>query len=474
MTDKEHNEGAETATAVAENEEEEFKFAEDPKFEIDYKGECLYEVKVELAPANEKQQAKEMFDELASEAQLPGFRKGKAPRKLLEKKFGKSVRGEVTAKLVTESFQKLVKDEELKPLSRPEVEGLDDGDKRKEGEAIAFTLKFEVAPRCELGKYRGIQVERPVLTADATSVDETLKRMREHSATYEPMKQGKAKKGDQVIIDFKGMIDGEEFEGGSAENYPYILGSKRFFSEFEDALAGAKGGDEADTVVHFPEDYSNAALAGKSADFAIKVNEVKRKKVPKFDDEFAKHAGFDDAAAMREKVGGDLRDGAVERGKRVAEANAVEQIVAASTFELPKSLLESSAAEYYNQELRRLMALRVPASVLEEREEELRKQAMENAEKNIKAFVVVNEIGVAEDIEITEEDFEKEAEAIQARTGMEMDAISRFLQQQQQQDDYESRIYRKKAMAVIMDNATVTEKEVTSEELEKQDEQAIS
>ena len=466
-------ETVEVADAGGEGEDD-FKFAEDPEFDVSYKGDCAYEVGVKVATANEAAQAAEMFEELKAEASVPGFRKGRAPIKLLEKKFGKSVHSEVTEKLVSASFRKLIKDEDLKPLALPDVDGLEENAERKDGEPLVFTLKFEVAPRCELGKYRGLSIEKPVLKVDEKRIDEAILEMRERGATYESSKKVKAKEGDQVIIDFKGTIDGEAFEGGAAENYPYILGSKRFFSEFEDALKGAKSGDELTCVVNFPDDYSSTALAGKSADFAITVNDLKRKKVPKFDDEFAKQAGFEDTKEMTEKVASDLREGASTQSDRIAETNAVDQIVANSTFELPKSLLDSSASEYYDQDLRKLLEMRVPPATISEREEELRKAAADNAEKNIKGYVVVNEIGEAEGIEVNDEDFEKEAEAIIERTGMEMEVVNRFLEQEGQRDSYESRIFRKKAMDVVMSSATITEKEVSSEELEADDEQQES
>ena len=476
MSEQEKNETNEEVIDVQESpeNEDELQFVEDPTFDLDYKGECLYEIKVSIPKANEADQAEKMFEELQGEAELPGFRKGRAPMSLLKNKFTKAVRNDVVDKLAGAAFRKLIKDEELKPLDFPELDGLDEAKESKADEPIAFSFKLEVAPRCELGKYRGIEVERPVLKVADKDVKAALKEACDRFATYEPIKNGKAKDGDQVIIDFKGKVDGEEFEGGAAENYPYIVGSKRFFTEFEEVLVGAKVKDELTCVVNFPEDYSAENLAGKAADFTITVNELKRKKVPKLDDDLAKQAGFDDAAAMKAKIEDQLRAESKDKSDSQAEANAMKTIVAESTFELPVSLVNSSAEEYYQQEVRRLMALRIPASEVEKRDEEIRKEARELAIENIKGFVAVNEIGEAEDIEVTEADFEKEAEAIMTRTGMEMDVVNRFLSQADQRDNYESRLFRQKAMAVVMDNAKVTEKVVTKEELDKDDETSES
>jgi trigger factor len=453
--------------------EEEFKFSEDPAFEIDYQGDCAYEVKVSIPAVNEKEKAKEVLDQLQGEADIPGFRRGRAPRKLIEKKFSKAARGDATEKLVSASFQKLIKDEDLQPLDMPQTDGLEDTLERGEDEPITCTFKFEVAPRCTLGNYDGIEVERPVLKLKDKDIKEALNSNRERFAAYEPMsKSGKAKEGDQVVIDFKGTIDGVEFDGGAAEDYPYILGSGRFFKEFEEALQGAKIGAELETEVPFPEDYGSAEIAGKTATFAITVKELKRKKLPGLDDEFAKLAGAESLDELKENIRKQLSEGAAAQSKDIAERRAIDQIVEASTFELPKSLVDSSAKTYYDQEVQRLMSSRVPASEIEAQEEELRKKARETAVSGIQGYVVVNEIGKAEGIEITQEDFEKEAEAIQTRTGMDMEVISRYLQQEDQLDEYAGRIFRQKAAAAIMEKAKVTDVEVTEDELEEEDESA--
>lgn len=469
MSDKDLEE---TAVATADAKSGEFEFAEEPAFDIDYKGECAYEVKVSIPAANTLKQSEEMFEELQGDAELPGFRRGKAPRKLLERKFGKAVRGEAVEKLVGAAFQRLVKSEDLKPIDYPDIEGLEDVHEQPADAPLDFTLKFEVAPRVTLGEYRGIEVEQPVLDVADEEVDKAIDSIRERQASYETVEKGKAQADDQVIIDFTGTIDGEPFEGGSAENYPYILGSGRFFKEFEAALEGAESGAEVTCDVTFPEDYSSVDLAGKTAHFTIKVNEIKRKTLPELDDDFAGDAGFESVDDLKNSVREDLQRGASEQGLQVAERRAIETIVENSTFELPKSLVDSTADVYYKQELRRLITLRVPPAELEERDAKLREQAREDAIREIKGYVAVGEIGRAENITVEEADFEKEAENIMKRTGMDVDVARRFLSQDDKRSDYEDRIYRQKAMAVVMDNAKVTTKTVTREELEESEDAA--
>ncbi len=457
-------------SAVATEEAGEFEFAEEPTFNVDYKGDCAYEVKVVIPAANTLKQSAEMFEELQGEAELPGFRRGKAPRKLVERKFGRAVRGEAVEKLVSAAFRKLIKSEDLKPIDYPDIEGLETVHDLPADAPLDFTLKFEVAPRVKLGDYKGIAVERPVLEIGDKDVDEAIDSMRQRYAAYETVEKGKAQDDDQVIIDFTGTLNGEAFAGGSAENYPYILGSGRFFKEFEAALKGAESGSEVTCDVPFPEDYSSVDLAGKTAQFTIKVNEIKRKALPELDEDFAKSAGFDSVDALKASIKDDLQQGANSQSDQIAEQRAIKAIIEKSTFELPKSLVDSSAQVYQRQELRRLISLRTPTEELEKLEAQMRKDAEEHAIREIKGYVVVGEIARTENISVEDADFEKEAEAITARTGMDIDVANRFLSQEDKRSDYEERIYRKKAVAVIMDSAKVKEKKVTREELEKDEE----
>jgi trigger factor len=457
-----------------DHDEEEFSFVEDPTFDVDYKGECAYEVKVSVPPANRKAQADEMYEELQHEAEVPGFRRGKAPKKLIERKFGKAVKSEVEGKLVQEAFKKLLDDEDLNPIGPPDIDGLEELQDLPEGEALAFTVKFEVAPRVTLGKYRGIEIERPVLKVDDKDINHAVDDLRERHAVYETNKRVKAKEGDQVVIDFKGTIDGEEFQGGSAEGYPYILGTKRFFPEFEEVLVGSKTGDELNCEVTLPDNTPDENLRGKTATFAITVSEIKRKKEPKLDDEFAKQAGYESVDDLKEKLAEQLRAGADSQSQQAAEAHAMDAVIESSEYEIPGSLVKSISEDLYQEQLQQLTRMRIPRSDLEEREEELRKSADENAVRDIKRLVALNEIGEAEGVEVTDEDFEQEAELLAARTGLEMDMVSQYLSQEDQRNSYESRIFRAKALKVVIDNAKITDKEVARKELETHDDAEAS
>ncbi len=461
-------EGA-VVTEEATEQKEEFKFVEDPTFDVDYKGECAYVVKVVVPAANKQKQADTLYDELKHDAEVPGFRRGRAPRKLIERKFAKAVRGEVEGKLVNAAFRKLLEDNKLKAIGLPDIEGLEAEQERKDDDPLAFTLKFEVAPRVELGKYRGISVERPIVSVDEKDLKEAIDEVRNRYSTFEEVTRGKAKEGDQVVIDFEGTIDGEPFQGGHAQNYPYILGTKRFFPEFEEVLLGAKAGNEFSCDVKFPEEGGAEKLRGKTANFKITVKAVKRKSAPALTDEFAKQTGFENIADLKEKTREELRASSVRMSESITRSRALDAVIQSSTYEIPKSLIEEVAKEHFEREVRHLMQHRVPAHTIEERSKELMEQARASAVSEIKQITTLNEIGEAEGIEVTEEDFEKEAESIATRYGFEAETVSRFMSSESDRRGmYEGRILRAKALDVIVQHADITEKEVPAETLEKE------
>jgi trigger factor len=456
-----------TVPEDAATDEDAFTFVEDPTFDVDYKGECAYEVKVSVPPANTSKKAEEMIVELKDEAELPGFRRGKVPLNLIKKKFSKHVKSEVRGKLVGEAFEKLIKDEDLKPVGYPDIDGLEDDKEFNDDEALEFTLKFEVSPRVELGKYRGLKVERPVVKVDDDDLDETIADMLKQHAVYETAAV-KADEGDQVVMDFNGTVNDEEFSGGSAENYPYVLGSNRFFPEFEDALLGSKADDVLNCIVDFPDDYFSEDLQGKKADFTIKVHEVKRQTTPELTDDFAKEIGYESVADLREKVTANMREASESQSNQIAESRLLERIIENSTYEMSKSIIESVARDNQQRELQHLMQHQLAGDELEARIKEIQENADENAIRSIKTMVTLNEIGEAEGIELSDEDFEKEAMTMAKSMGMEsqVEAVAQYMFQGEQRNTHMDRIYRTKAMAVVVDNATITDKELTREEME--------
>ena len=474
-TPEENEPAAPESTAVAtdteeKSDEKEFEFVEDPVFEVDYKGDCAYEVKVTIPVANEAKLSEEVFEELRHEAEVPGFRRGRAPRKLIERRFAKVVRSDVEGRLVNAAFSRLLKEKKIDPLAPPTVDGFEKPEERKAGVPISFTLKFEVHPKVELGKYRDVDVERPTYKVSEHDIEEAIKSVRNRYSLFETVTEGTAADGDQVIISFRGTINGEEFPGGAAENYPYILGSKRFFPEFEKVLTGASPGGAMACEITFPDSYSVEHLRGKTADFEIKVSELKRRNMPELTDEFANQAGYENLQDLRDKVTVRLQEGTTGESNEIAEARLLRTIIDSSTFELPRSLIETMGHEFFEETVKNLKQRHVPASEIQAKEEQLRVEAREEATAAIKSWTTLNEIAEAEGIEVTDEDFEMEAAAVSQRTGASVEVVAKYMGDAEHRSKYERRMLHNKVMAALIGLAQITDKEVTRDELDKADE----
>ena len=458
----------EAAADTGQDEGEEKPFVEDPEFEVDYKGDCQYVVKVSIPAVNETKKTEELFDELKQEAEVPGFRRGRAPRKLLERKFGKAVKADVASKLASAAFEKLVEDKDLHPINEPDVEGLENLQDHPSGEPLTFTLSFEVEPRAELCEYEQVEIVKPVLKVDEEQVNESLNHIRSRMATYETVQDAAAEEGDQVVIDFEGKVDGEPFEGGTGQDYPYILGTQRFFPEFEEAITGAKAGEEKSCAVTLPDTMGNADLRGKEADFTITVKEIKRKQEPELTDEFAKEQGYEDLADMRAKVADSLKENLSEHTAGIVQERVLKALVENSGFELPKNLLERMTNHWYDNLYKNKDWGDVPNEERDKAEEELREEAAQRAAEDVKRMAVVEAIIKKEGLTVEEEDLEREAENMSRETGLSTDVITQYMLSQQDRGRLDSRILRNKALERVTARAKIEEKEMTFDELKQE------
>ncbi|HQL95788.1 MAG TPA: trigger factor [Candidatus Hydrogenedentes bacterium] len=453
-------------SGMEEQEEEKFTFAVDPVFDLQYKGDCAYEVKITVAAANLEKETTTQFDELKELVELPGFRKGKAPMKLLQNKFGRNVKAEVVGKLVEESFKKLVEDEKLRVWKTPEVEGLEDLiEGLKEGDDLVFSLSFDVAPRCDLGNYRGIEVEKPVVTVTEDEVRQAMDGARERMLTFVSVEDA-VQAEDQALITFEGTIDGAAFPGNAAENYPYMMGSGRL-PEFEQALLGKKAGDTAEADVTFGDDWHDKALAGKTAHFSITVNEVKRRQLPEMDDDLAKELGHESLEAWTNGTRERLQHANDDYSLRLARQDALEKIVAASTFEVSPAMLDEMARDILNSKALSREVLEDDAAMEKERE-----AARADAMNEIRRFAVLQEIADTEGVEITAEDFENEAATVGASLNLPTEVVLSYYQREGHMSDLYTRLMREKVLNTVLQHAKITETELKDEDKAVEKEEA--
>ena len=238
--------------------------------------------------------------EVGKQVRLPGFRPGKVPMSLLRKRFGESVRGEVIESTIQESTQKAMIEKDLKPAAQPKIDLVS----FEAGQDLEFSIELELLPEIEVADLSGFKIEKLVAKAGDSQIDETIVKMAENNKKSAPLTDKRpAETGDVVIINFTGSVDGEEFEGGKAEDFQLELGSGRFIPGLEEQIVGMEIDSEKDINVTFPEDYHSSELAGKASVFKTKLNSIEVLETPPIDEEFAKSLGFDDLAALKKTVG---------------------------------------------------------------------------------------------------------------------------------------------------------------------------
>ena len=301
-----------------------------------------YSITVTAAELDAK--VNEKLAEAAPEIEMKGFRKGKVPMALLKKQFGPRVLGEAMQESVDGAMSKHFEDSGDRPAMQPKVEMTNED--WKEGDDVEVAMSYEALPEIPDVDYSKIKLEKLVVKPAEADIDEALGNLAENAQNFEDRKKNsKAKDGDQVVIDFVGKVDGEAFEGGSAEDFPLVLGSGQFIPGFEDQLVGVKTGEEKAVEVTFPEEYGNADLSGKPAVFDVTVKAVKEPKAAAIDDELAKKFGADDLEALKAQVTERLEAEYSGASRAVMKRGLLDELDKAVSFELPPSLVEAEAGQ---------------------------------------------------------------------------------------------------------------------------------
>lgn len=382
---------------------------------------------------------------------LPGFRKGKAPRKMIEAMYGAEIfYEEAVNEAYPGLFAQAVEQEKLDTVAYPEVELLE---ANKDG----FTFKATVAvrPEVKLGKYKGLSAPKDVAKVTEKDIDNELQPYVQRATRMVDVDR-KAKKGDTVNIDFEGFMDGKAFEGGKGENHDLELGSGQFIPGFEDQLIGTKAEAEKDVVVTFPEDYGAAELAGKEATFKVKVHAVKEKVAPKLDDEFAKDVSeFETLADFRKDLGSKLQERRESQAQRAFEENLLEQVTNDMTVEIPDAMVENRAQQMLEDYSQRITSQGISfeqyLAMTGMTVDILKAQAMEGALRQVKVELALDAIAVAEKIEITEEEINAECDRLGEQYQMPGSEIRKIVPEQELKGD----LTHRKAADVIYASAKV-------------------
>ena len=360
---------------------------------------------------------------------LPGFRKGKAPRAMIEKMYGAGIFVEDAANIIIpDAYESAAKESELEIVAQPEIAV----EQAEKGKPFIFTATVAIKPDVTLGDYKGIEVEKKEAEVSEDEISAEIDRVRESNARMITIDDRATQDGDTVVIDFDGYVDGEQFEGGKAEDYTLVLGSHSFIDNFEDQLVGKNIGDDVEVNVTFPEQYQAEELQGKPALFKVKIKEIKVKELPELDDDFAQDVSeCDTLDAYKEEVKSKLVKTKEDDIKREKEDAVIEKIIENATMEIPEQMVDAQTRQMTQEFAQRLqsqgLSLEQYMQFTGSTPEMLLEQVTPQAEERIKARLVLEAVVKAENIEVSDEEFEKELEDMATRYQMEKEKVAELL-----------------------------------------------
>lgn len=419
------------------------------------KTENANEVKFEITVEAEKfdEAIKKVYFKSAKYFNIPGFRKGKAPMQIVEKYYGKEIFYEDAFNEVAEgALEEAVSENKVDVVSRPEV----DIKQIEKGKDLIFTVVMQTKPEAELGKYKGIEIPKIEYNVSDEDINHELEHMQEHNSRLISIDDRAVKKGDIATIDFEGFVDGKSFEGGKAENYDIELGSNTFIPGFEDKIVGMKIDEEKDVNVKFPDEYFSKELAGKDATFKVKLHEIKKKELPKLDDEFAKDVSeFDTLDELKEDLRKKLEKQNADKEKYETEEAVVKALCENTKVDIPSGMVETEVDRMLNDFKGRLsyqgLKIEQYLKMLGKTEDEMRKEYEPQAIEGIKSRLAIEAVIKAEKIEATDKEVEEKMQEMAKNYGKENDES--FLKNENVRNYIKEGIESEKAIDVLIKNA---------------------
>ena len=394
------------------------------------------------------------YNKSKSKINVPGFRKGKAPRKIIEQLYGQEVFFEDAANaIIPDAYAKACIESELDIVSQPKISVT----QLEKGKPFVFEAEVAVRPEVELGNYKGVEISKVDTEATDADVEEEIKKVAEQNSRTITVEDRAVKDGDMTVIDFEGFVDGVAFEGGKGENYPLTIGSHSFIDNFEDQIIGMNIGDEKEINVTFPEDYHAEELKGKPATFKVSVKEIKEKQLPDIDDDFAQDVSDFDTL---DEYKADLKNKIAERkeaeAKRQKETEAIEKIVADSKMDIPQAMIDTQVtrmAEDFAQRLQQQgLSLETYFKYTGLTAEKILDDMKPEAVKRIQNSLVLEAVAKAENIQVSDDEFNAELSKMAEMYKMEVDKIKEFMgesEEKQMRDD----IAIQKAVDLIVSSA---------------------
>lgn len=414
------------------------------------------EVKLSFVVEAEKfdEAMKKVYAKTAKYFTIPGFRKGKAPMNMVEKQYGTEIFHEDTFnELVPEIYEAAIKENDLQVVSNPDIDITQIG----KGKDLIFTAIVQVKPEVKLGKYKGIELKKIEYNVSDHDIEHELGHMAEHNARLVSVEDRPVEKGDITVIDFEGSIDGVPFEGGKAEKHELEIGSNTFIPGFEDQVIGMKLDEEKDITVTFPEDYFSKELAGKPAVFKVKLHEIKKKELPKIDDEFAKDVSeFDTLDELKNSIKERMQKANEEKAKYEMEDAALNAVSDDVEIEIPSGMINNEIDNMMKDVEQRLqyqgLTLAQYFTLSGKTEPQVREEMKEQAEKAVKSRLVIEAIIKAEDIKPEEKEVEEKLEEMAKNYGKTKEEMAK---NEYIKEYIENNMKVEKAIEFIISNAKI-------------------
>ena len=400
---------------------------------------------------------------LSKTTKLPGFRPGKAPKAMLKQKFRPAVLGEVLDEMIREASEEVLKTNNITPALMPDIKL----GKFEDGKDVEFEMTVEAMPEIKFGDLSAIKLEKPVAEVPAEEVEKALKFLAQSRRNVVKVEEAReAKKGDTVVIDFVGSVDGVEFQGGKGENYPLELGSGSFIPGFEDQLVGKKSGDKVDVKVKFPEDYHAKDLAGKDSVFAVEIKELREPKDVEIDEEFAKSMGEDSLDKLKETIKSRIKSDYDAASRMKLKRQLLDNLDKEYNFEVPQGLVDAEYKAIVDQYNNAKKYNQLDEEEKAKPEEELLKEYKDIAVRRVKLGLLLSEIGKSAKINITPDDINKAImNEAKKYPGQEKAVFDFYLKNKQAIESLKAPVFEEKIVDYIFDKSTISEKTVTIEEL---------
>lgn len=395
------------------------------------------------------------FKKVAHKVNVPGFRKGKVPRAIFEKRFGvESLYQDALNIMLPDVYEAAVKEANIKPVDRPDI----DVEQFEKGKTCIFKATITVEPEVTLGEYKNLEIPPKEFNVTDEQIDSELKKMQKQQGQLVTVEgQGTVSQGDHVVIDFEGFLEGVPFQGGKGENHTLEIGSGSFIPGFEEQLVGMALGEEKDIDVTFPEEYHAPDLAGKPVVFKVKVNELKQLSLPELDDEFVKDVSeLDTLEELRKDIEGKLREKSKKEEEEYIRNQVIEQAASNAEVNIPAIMIENEAEQMLRDFEQQLMYQGMNLeSLFGKSKEELKEEWKENAEKSVKNRLVIQAIGKVESVDVTEEELSKEIQKMALQMNRDENEVRQLIEQQGALDSIKDRLQMEKTTELLVSHCKI-------------------